>query len=238
MVDTKSRDKSRLEEAFQGFYTPKRRLLEGPTKGNLFEGVESGKPSRGSYEEVFWPKDLLGPDFPRARIMTFGYRFNIEPHSDREGQATILSHATRLLNDVKELRQSSSNRDLAFVGHSFGGILIKELLRRSEDSSENDIRRIFQSTTAVLFFGTPHRASKDWTSLSEGVREIAMCLRPSDVDAALVSSILPMGSEFELCSKSFTTQRQKKGNRLTVRNFQESKKSSRVDGKDSEQLVF
>lgn len=46
-----------------------------------------------------------------------------------------------------------------------------------------------------------------------------------DVNRSFIHALLPTGPELELCRESFTAQRVKRGNKLTVRTFQESKAS-------------
>ena len=111
--------------------------------------------------EVFWPRDLLKADFPRARIMTFGYNSIVTRGYTGANQGNIFSHARDLLYALEAKRRKAPDRDLVFIAHSLGGILVKEVLRRSETDPDLGITKIFQSTTGVLLFGTPHRGSKD-----------------------------------------------------------------------------
>jgi hypothetical protein len=81
---------------------------------------------------VFWPRDLLKEDFPMARIMTFGYNTNITQGYEAANQGNIFSHARNLLYGLEAKRRQAPNRALVFIAHSLGGILVKEVLRRSE----------------------------------------------------------------------------------------------------------
>ncbi len=47
-------------------------------------------------------------------------------------------------------------RPIVFVGHSLGGLLIKQLLREAEDKSVPGWRKIAAQTRAVVFLATPH----------------------------------------------------------------------------------
>lgn len=174
-------------------------------------------------KNVYWPKDLLAADFPMARIMTFGYNTKVTEGFQAANQGNIFSHARDLLYALVAKRRKSANRDLVFIAHSLGGILVKEVLRRSEADPDPTINRIFTSTSGILFFGTPHRGSKDWASFGEGLAGVAGWLLGVDKNDQVVHALLPTGPELELCRESFTTQWVKRGNSLVVRTFQETK---------------
>jgi hypothetical protein len=134
-------------------------------------------------------------------------------------------------------RRKVSDRDLVFIAHSLGGILVKEVLRRSETDLGENINKIFASTTAVFFFGTPHRGSKDWASFGEAVSGVAGRLLGVDINRQCIRALLPSGPELELCRESFTTQLVKREKSLVVRTFQESKGVVGVRWRGLNQLV-
>lgn len=184
--------------------------------GRKGEGDSQGK-------DVFWPRDLLKDDFPTARIMTFGYNTNITQGYHATNQSNIFSHARDLLYELEAKRRKVAGRNLIFIAHSLGGILVKEVLRRSEVDPDPKINTVFASTVGVFFFGTPHRGSKNWASFGEGVASIAGRLLGVDTNNQVIHALLPTGPELELCRESFMTQWVKRGNTLIVRTFQESK---------------
>lgn len=189
-------------------------------------------------KDVFWPRDLLKDDFPRARIMTFGYDTKITRGYYAAHQGNIFSHARDLLYGLDAKRRKVAERKLVFIAHSLGGILVKELLRRSEVDSEAKINKIFTSTIGIFFFGTPHRGSKDWASFVKGVAGVAGRLLGVDTNDQVIRALLPTGPELELCRESFTSQWVKRGNSLTVRTFQESKGLTGVRFGGSSHLVL
>ena len=109
-------------------------------------------------KEIFWPRDFLIEDFPTARIMTFGYNSRVTQGFEAANQAKIFSHAKNLLYDLEDRRKAAPDRDLLFIAHSLGGILVKEALRRSTADSNG---KILAATKGVFFFGTPHAGSRD-----------------------------------------------------------------------------
>ncbi|KAH0534088.1 hypothetical protein FGG08_007313, partial [Glutinoglossum americanum] len=158
-----------------------------------------------------------------ARIMTFGYNTSITQVYEAANQGNIFSHARDLLYGLEAKRRQSPNRDLVFIAHSLGGILVKEVLRRSEVDPDRKIAKIFGSTTGVFFFGTPHRGSRDWASFGEGVAAVAGRILGVGVNTQVIHALLPSGPELEICRESFAAQWVKRGDNLTVRTFQESK---------------
>jgi hypothetical protein len=65
--------------------------------------------------------------------------------------------------EAKRRSPRERQRPLIFVAHSLGGLVVKEMLKRSNDSGSTPGHRylhdVFLSTTALLFFGTPHRGA-------------------------------------------------------------------------------
>lgn len=51
-------------------------------------------------------------------------------------------------------------RPILFICHSLGGLLVKQLLRQSRDSTEPRLQRIACETRAVLFLATPHTGAR------------------------------------------------------------------------------
>ncbi|KAF2179315.1 WD40 repeat-like protein [Zopfia rhizophila CBS 207.26] len=201
----------------------KRKNLEPRTLGAGVDQENDTREIGGQGTDVFWPGDLLKEDIPKARIMTFGYNTKVTQGYQAAHQGNIFSHARDLLYGLDQKRRKVVDRDLVFIAHSLGGILVKEVLRRSQTDPDTKMQKIFFSTTGVFFFGTPHRGSKDWASFGEGVAGVAGRLLGIDTNHLVIHALLPSGPELELCRESFTTQWVARGDSLVVRTFQESK---------------
>lgn len=200
------------------------------------EADDGGEEAQG--KAVFWPEDLLKEDFPKARVMTFGYNTTITQGYYATHQGNIFSHARDLLYKLEAKRRNAAKRDLVFIAHSLGGILVKEVLRRSEIDPDPKINQIFISTTGVFFFGTPHRGSKDWASFREGVASVVSRLLRVDTNDKVIHALLPIGPELEICRESFAVQWAEHRERLTVRTFQESKGITGIRLGEFNQLVL
>jgi hypothetical protein len=197
-----------------------------------------GKEEGAQGKAVFWPRDLLKEDFPLARIMTFGYNTNITQGYHAASQCNIFSHAKDLLYKLEAKRRKAAERDLIFIAHSLGGILVKEVLRRSESDPDPKIKKIFTSTTGVFFFGTPHRGSQGWASFGEYIIAVAGRILRMDTNDEVIHALLPTSAELELCRESFTVQWAKRREHLTVRTFQESKGVTGIRWGGLNQLVL
>ncbi|OQD89520.1 hypothetical protein PENANT_c002G03865 [Penicillium antarcticum] len=108
----------------------------------------------------FWPKDFLAQDIPYARVFVYGYNSSIT-HPQTMSTASIKDHANTLLNllDMERTPQMGTVPPrVIFIGHSLGGLVIKQaLLNAKEDPKYTAIR---SATSGLVFFGTPHRGAK------------------------------------------------------------------------------
>ncbi|KAJ8111701.1 hypothetical protein OPT61_g5766 [Boeremia exigua] len=154
--------------------------------------------------EVFWPQDLLPSDRPDVRILTWGYDTVITKGWQRANKNNLFAHARDFMYALE--RERPYQRPLIFVAHSLGGIMVKEVLRRSETSTEQGIFDILSSTAAIIFMGTPHRGSPGLANLGEIVRRTASTVLRVDSNAAVLRTLGCDSPELELCRESFTAQ--------------------------------
>lgn len=58
------------------------------------------------------------------------------------------------LQEISALRQHDPDRPVIIVAHSLGGILVKEMLRRSSNClmGQAGLRTVFESTRGLMFF--------------------------------------------------------------------------------------
>ncbi|CZR60232.1 uncharacterized protein PAC_10128 [Phialocephala subalpina] len=122
--------------------------------------------SSSSRAKIFWPRDLLAPDFEDVRVLTCGYESN-PAHST---QNNLYKLSKGLLARLESERENCKTmRPLIFVCHSLGGIVVKFALKLAQDSTGADasFQAIRTSTRGVIFFATPHSGSDlaDWGEL-------------------------------------------------------------------------
>ncbi|KAI9660553.1 MAG: hypothetical protein M1821_009905 [Bathelium mastoideum] len=93
---------------------------------------------------------VLGPEFPEARILSYCYNSDWLVDAPVKTSAQI---AETLLKELERVRPNDLATPTIFVGHSFGGIVIKQaLLAATEDVVDN--------TCGIVFLGTPHYGSR------------------------------------------------------------------------------
>jgi len=160
-------------------------------------------------------------DFPQARVFTFGYDTVVTKGFQPVNQGTIFTHSGNLLYDLVRERGNAPDRDLIFIAHSLGGIVTKEVLRRSHMSFDEQIKNISKCTIGVFFFGTPHRGSKDWASFARNFTIVGRILG-MDISTAIINELVP-GDKLDESQSYFMTLWTENPQRLTVRTFRESK---------------
>ena len=142
---------------------------------------------------IYWPRDLLPATIPNARVLTYGYDTHI---SHRLGpsmsKVTVYDIAWDLIVHSEAERRSEPLRPLLFVAHSLGGIIVKEALRRSRgcEMHQSQLHSIYESTSGILFFGTPHGGA-DPKGLLFSIATKAMKSLGFSVNEQVVNSLLP-----------------------------------------------
>ncbi|KAG0644838.1 Alpha/Beta hydrolase protein [Tuber brumale] len=103
----------------------------------------------------FWLRDCLGVDLQKARILAFNHESDWEVNTPQE---TLKGYGNSLLNELERFRgEEEKNRPVIFIGHSFGGTIIKQaLVTASEKPKMKELKDRFGG---VIFLGTPHGGS-------------------------------------------------------------------------------
>ena len=133
----------------------------------------------GNDQSTSWPH-WLAAEFPDECFWTLGYAAS--PTNRVRGLRQWISgdrdagHAMPLPDRAREVidlmvRHQLGSRPLLLIGHSLGGLLAKQILRRASDDSRDDHHCIFSNTKAVLFLGTPHQGAS-LASLADRFRVI------------------------------------------------------------------
>lgn len=108
-----------------------------------------------------WLRDFLPLDFPDARIMAY-------THNSRWDAAalnkSLEDHGRDLIYSLVDVRAQDPDRPLVLVGHSFGGLIIKQALVTAFTNNNDQIiaernRHIRDAVAGVIFLGTPHQGS-------------------------------------------------------------------------------
>ncbi|KAK8074555.1 hypothetical protein PG997_009218 [Apiospora hydei] len=149
---------------------------------------------------VFWPQDLLPEEVPQARIMTWGYDSMVVKPFSPTNKVTLFGHAKNLMFTLG--RNAVPGRPIIFMAHSLGGILAKEMLANCDMSDNTRHKKIVDDTAGIMFFGTPHRGSKDLASVGEVARKAAGILL--DTNSAALDSLGLKTTDLERSQEHFS----------------------------------
>ncbi|MCJ1377301.1 hypothetical protein MMC17_000395 [Xylographa soralifera] len=157
-------------------------------------------------KDTFWPEDLLSVDLPEARVMTYGYDSHVSRFfNGPANQNNIMTHGEDLLHRLAGKRSSTYGRRIIFIVHSLGGIVLKEALRRSRGAmdQDSDLQDIYDSTFAIIFFGTPHRGS-DYLNIGLTAANAARAAG-LDVNRQVLRTLAPSNDYLRLLREEFST---------------------------------
>lgn len=169
-------------------------------------------------EAVYWPLDLLPSDCPNARIMVWGYDSAVTKGFTATNKSNLFGHAKDFLYSLE--RQRRLGTSIIFVAHSLGGLVVKEVLRRSQHAEDDSLQDIIGCTKGVVFLGTPHRGSAEFAKLGDTMRKVAGTLLRIDSNSSIVRALGVDSPELELSRESFLQQWRTR--KFQVKTFQES----------------
>jgi pimeloyl-ACP methyl ester carboxylesterase len=106
-------------------------------------------------EKCYWPK-WFGIDRHDFRVFVLGYPASaFVPWAKLEKtELTLFELAKTALEFL--VSEQIGKRPLAFICHSLGGLLAKQMLRTAGDASDDGWRAIADNTRLVAFIATPH----------------------------------------------------------------------------------
>jgi pimeloyl-ACP methyl ester carboxylesterase len=131
-------------------------------------------------DETFWPF-WLARDRQELAIYVIGYR---APVSRLLGTAM---HWTDQANSILArllAEPALAQGPLIFIGHSLGGLMVKQLLRSADSTARYDVRAggLIERVEKVAFLGTPHSGS----GLASWGDRLRILVRPSAATTSLV----------------------------------------------------
>lgn len=102
---------------------------------------------------VYWPV-LLFKHFPTIDVWVYDYE--ADASTWHGGHAMFIEDRAINLLKMLSAKGIGSNK-LIFVSHSYGGLLVKQLLLQATYEEANEaIRNILENTCGIIFLGTPH----------------------------------------------------------------------------------
>jgi hypothetical protein len=148
-----------------------------PSTGDVFADLIFIHGLDGSYDlkwqaagvESFWPS-WLAADIPDVAIWSMSY---VAHASKWQGAALpILQQSANLLAEMRN--RNIGRRPICLIGHSLGGLMIKQLLRTGIERAI-EFPEIAANVRAVTFIATPHTGS----DLVQWARNMQMIFRPT-----------------------------------------------------------
>ncbi|BBN03865.1 protein SERAC1 [Marchantia polymorpha subsp. ruderalis] len=124
--------------------------------------------SRGSQKEV-WPMTWLPEEFPGARILSVKYDACIITSAEH-GRLDLYCTAESLMQDLISAKVGQHPwRPVILVGHSYGGLVIKQLclhahLSQSLHLSKEQMAGFLNCVKGIFFYGTPHHGMSSFLS--------------------------------------------------------------------------
>jgi hypothetical protein len=107
-------------------------------------------------------------------------------------QNTVYDISWDFLVALEAERRFESSRPVLFIAHSLGGIIVKEMLRRSSAChvGQAHLRNVFDSTTGIIFFGTPHGGA-DPRGFLQHIIQAVVKTAGVRVNQQIVNTLLP-----------------------------------------------
>lgn len=172
---------------------------------------------------VHWPSQLLRQDIPDARILSYGYDADIVNFWNPASNSRLSSHAENMVGDLvrKRERTSTETRQILFVAHSLGGLVVEQALSHSRNAVERFLHQIEHCTTGIVFLGVPHCGADLASWAVFGTRMISVLKRANED----ILGVLKPGSEMlRMVEKGFHNilrLRKDEGSEIFVTSFYE-----------------
>jgi pimeloyl-ACP methyl ester carboxylesterase len=126
--------------------------------------------SPAGQEGRLWLRDDLPQYVPNSRIFLYEYNSTAVYGKDR---GTFVDKANELLEAIRAERRGIESRSVLLLGHSLGGLLIKQALISAHNNPKYS--SIKNATAGLAFFATPHcGADSTWVSLGDIPAKIAV----------------------------------------------------------------
>lgn len=110
----------------------------------------------GRDKNTFWP-NWLQQDDPELRIWSVEYKTSV---LGRLGHNMGLKDRADNIFELLKLNKVITSGEVIFIGHSQGGLLIKQIIRLASDrANDPQASVLLNSITGVAFLGTPHLGS-------------------------------------------------------------------------------
>lgn len=132
----------------------------------FIHGLTGNRKKTWTHEKgTFWPRDLLAKDFPRARIIIYGYDADVVKFAHKWGNASsedLTSYGQGLAFAIRDSRRDTAgvptSRPIYFIPHSLGGLVVEQALLHCI-GADPSLHAIADASAGILFMGTPHEGA-------------------------------------------------------------------------------
>ncbi|XP_058838998.1 uncharacterized protein LOC131694343 [Topomyia yanbarensis] len=137
------------------------RISQGFTE-KRFHGKRKSKIKKDESWSPCWPGDWLPLDCPGVRVIALNY--TTDPYLWRPVWITK-RHRSNLVDRSREMADMliskgvGKGHPIIWVGHSKGGIFIKQIIVDAWESGRPAAEPLWRSSRATLFYSVPHRGS-------------------------------------------------------------------------------
>ncbi|KAL1122787.1 hypothetical protein AAG570_003113 [Ranatra chinensis] len=128
-----------------------------------FSEWQSGEGTHSSEEEYSkcWPRDWLPMDCPHVRVIAVNY--TTDPYlwrpfwMSKRLRTTMSERSWEMIHSLVDIEVGKHS--IVWVGHSKGGLYVKQVLVHACETNEDKYKELSQNTKGVLFYSVPHRGS-------------------------------------------------------------------------------
>lgn len=105
----------------------------------------------------FW-LEWLAKDYPSVNVYSVGYDSHYLASLSKGSGGGLIDIATMLLERV--ISRPTRTKPVLFIAHSLGGLVAKQMLRKSCEASSSRRKKLCSETLGVVFVGTPHQGAQ------------------------------------------------------------------------------
>ena len=131
--------------------------------------IDSWYPS--NQQDKFWPQ-WIADDFPQLKVWTLGYAANA---TKWKTESMPIADVGLTVLDIL-FNNGLGKRPLAFISHSMGGLVVKQLLIHSQNFAADRYKPIAEKTSGIVFIATPH----DGADMANFAKFVSAILLPNE----------------------------------------------------------